>query len=119
LAPAVHYANAKVVILGDSGVGKTGLGLVLAGEEFRPAESSHRRNAWLLDAEDLHGEQPGRREIYLWDLAGHEAITAAIDWDAMPKVTQPVCSSRSSLSWPLSATAIGYWCATKSCSMDM
>lgn len=71
VAPTVHYANAKVVLLGDSGVGKTGLGLVLAGEEFRPTESSHQRNVWLLDAEEFGGgEEPERRETYLWDLAG-------------------------------------------------
>ena len=40
---AVHYANAKVVIVGDSGVGKSALGLVLTGEEFRPTESTHGR----------------------------------------------------------------------------
>lgn len=69
--PTVHYANAKVVLLGDSGVGKTGLGLVLAGEEFRPTESSHQRNVWLLDAEEFGGgEEAERRETYLWDLAG-------------------------------------------------
>ncbi|HEV7615637.1 MAG TPA: TIR domain-containing protein [Solirubrobacterales bacterium] len=70
IAPTVHYSNAKVVLLGDSGVGKTGLGLVLAGEEFRPTESSHRRNVWLLESQDFEGEQPQRRETYLWDLAG-------------------------------------------------
>lgn len=70
VAPTVHYANAKVVLLGDSGVGKTGLGLVLAGEKFRPTESSHRRNVWLLNSQDYDAAQPERRETYLWDLAG-------------------------------------------------
>jgi WD40 repeat protein/GTPase SAR1 family protein len=70
IAPTVHYSNAKAVLLGDSGVGKTGLGLVLAGESFRPTESSHRRNVWLLDTHEFEGQQPERRETYLWDLAG-------------------------------------------------
>jgi small GTP-binding protein len=70
VAPTVHYANAKVVLLGDSGVGKTGLGLVLAGQAFRPTESSHQRNVWLLDTEERGGAVPERRETYLWDLAG-------------------------------------------------
>ena len=69
-APTVHYSNAKVVLLGDASVGKTGLGLVLAGEQFRPTESSHARNIWLLEVEEQVGDPPERREIYLWDLAG-------------------------------------------------
>lgn len=36
VAPTTHYANSKVVLVGDTGVGKTGLGLVLAGEAFKP-----------------------------------------------------------------------------------
>jgi small GTP-binding protein len=70
VAPTVHYANAKVVLLGDSGVGKTGLGLVLASQGFRPTESSHQRNVWLLDVEERQDGEPERRETYLWDLAG-------------------------------------------------
>ncbi len=37
------YTNAKILLLGDSGVGKSGLALVLAGEKFRPTESTHAR----------------------------------------------------------------------------
>ncbi len=39
--PSVHYTNAKVVLVGDSGVGKSGLGLVLTGQPFAPTESTH------------------------------------------------------------------------------
>jgi WD40 repeat protein len=39
-----HYANAKVVLAGNTGVGKTGLGRVLAGEPFAPTESTHGRH---------------------------------------------------------------------------
>jgi small GTP-binding protein len=66
----VHYANAKVVLVGDSGVGKSGLGLVLAGERFRPTESTHRRNVWSLSSYEVGGKAPERREVFLWDLAG-------------------------------------------------
>jgi WD40 repeat protein len=43
-ASVSSYANAKVLLLGDSGVGKSGLALVLAGEPFRPTESTHARH---------------------------------------------------------------------------
>ncbi|MGH3887118.1 MAG: hypothetical protein ACRDSZ_11245, partial [Pseudonocardiaceae bacterium] len=64
------YANAKVLLLGDSGVGKSGLALVLAGEDFRPTESTHARRIWRLRAPELDGGQPAQREVLLWDLAG-------------------------------------------------
>jgi WD40 repeat protein len=64
----VHYTNAKVVLLGDSGVGKTGLGLVLSGQSFRATESTHQRNVWMLPG--ITGDAAERREAFLWDLAG-------------------------------------------------
>ena len=49
-ATTTTYANAKVLLLGDSGVGKSGLAMVLAGEEFRATESTHGRRIWQLPA---------------------------------------------------------------------
>ncbi len=66
----VHYTNAKVVLVGDTGVGKSGLGLVLAGRKFEATDSTHQRNIWNLGATDTAGKQPERREVFLWDLAG-------------------------------------------------
>jgi len=67
-----RYGNAKVVLLGDTGVGKSGLGLVLSGQPYKPTDSTHGRNVWTVDAEDV--EVPGggtqTREVLLWDLAG-------------------------------------------------
>jgi len=67
-----HYANAKVVLVGDSGVGKSGLGLVLTGQPFQPTESTHGRRVWTLDKQELEldGGQKETRETILWDLAG-------------------------------------------------
>lgn len=69
-ASSTTYANAKVLLLGDSGVGKSALAMVLAGEDFRPTESTHGRRIWPLPL----GEEPragdGEREVLLWDLAG-------------------------------------------------
>jgi GTPase SAR1 family protein/nucleotide-binding universal stress UspA family protein len=64
------YANAKVLLLGDSGVGKSGLGMVLAGKDFRATESTHARRIWLLPAADEAEVSGGDREVLVWDLAG-------------------------------------------------
>ncbi len=72
LASTVCYANAKVVLVGDTGVGKSGLGLVLSGQPFAPTESSHGRRVWTFDFSDCEFEDGRRetRETLLWDMAG-------------------------------------------------
>jgi GTPase SAR1 family protein len=64
------YANAKILLLGDSGVGKSGLGLVLAGEPFEPTESTHARRIWKMPVPELDPDTGAQREVLLWDLAG-------------------------------------------------
>jgi len=68
----VHYTNAKVVLVGDTGVGKTGLSLVLTGQPFVPTESTHGRHVWTFDSREveLAGRRVETRETLLWDLAG-------------------------------------------------
>ena len=69
---SVHYTNAKVVLVGDSGVGKSGLSLVLTGKQYEPTTSSHARHISLFDSKTVTLEN-GRqelREVMLWDLAG-------------------------------------------------
>jgi small GTP-binding protein len=61
----IHYSNAKVVLTGDSGVGKTGLGLRLTKDVWQPTESTHGMNVWPLHSEP-------EREVMLWDFAGQE-----------------------------------------------
>jgi WD40 repeat protein len=71
LEKPVQYRNAKVVLVGDSGVGKSGLGLVLSGHAFEPTESTHGRRVWdfgRFEAPTPTGTET--REILLWDLAG-------------------------------------------------
>lgn len=67
-----YYTNAKIVLLGDTGVGKSGLGLVLTGQPFEATESTHGRHVWTFDNQDV--ELPDGRlethEALLWDLAG-------------------------------------------------
>ena len=67
-----QYTNAKVVLVGDSGVGKSGLGLVLSGQEFKATESTHGRRVWMFDKREVELGEGRResRETLLWDLAG-------------------------------------------------
>jgi GTPase SAR1 family protein len=71
-APAVTttYANAKVLLLGDSGVGKSALAMVLAGEAFEPTESTHGRRIWRLPATEEPDTFSDDRDVLVWDLAG-------------------------------------------------
>lgn len=70
--PSVHYMNAKVVLVGDSGVGKSGLSLVLTGKPFVPTPSTHNRYVWPFEPHEiaLDSKRTERREVLLWDLAG-------------------------------------------------
>ncbi len=71
-APTVHYVNAKVVLVGDTGVGKSGLSLVLNSEPFDATESTPGRHVWTLDSREvvLDANRKQTRETLLWDLAG-------------------------------------------------
>jgi hypothetical protein len=70
--PTVYYTNAKVVLLGDSGVGKSGLALALTRQPFVPTESTHGRHIWMFDSREseLGDGRRETRETILWDLAG-------------------------------------------------
>jgi WD40 repeat protein/nucleotide-binding universal stress UspA family protein len=69
-AATTTYANAKVLLLGDSGVGKSALGMVLAGEAFQATESTHGRRIWRLAATEEPDNFGDDREVLVWDLAG-------------------------------------------------
>jgi WD40 repeat protein len=71
-ADSRRYVNAKVVLLGDTGVGKSGLGLVLSGQEYQPTDSTHGRRVWTFDTQEVEVPALGQqtREVLLWDLAG-------------------------------------------------
>jgi len=68
----VRYVNAKVVLVGDAGVGKSGLGLVLTKQKFTPTLSTHGRNVWLFESKKARPDKQHTetRETLLWDLAG-------------------------------------------------
>jgi len=69
-ASGVTYASAKIVLVGESGVGKTGLGWRLAHGEFREHASTHGQQFWLLDQLRSHRTDGALCEAVLWDLAG-------------------------------------------------
>ena len=65
----IQYTNAKVLLVGESGVGKTGLSKVLAGERWQPSDSTVGAWAtqWKLPVSPNDGVE---REIWLWDFGG-------------------------------------------------
>jgi len=68
--PSVHHTTAKIVLVGDSGVGKTGLGWRLAHGEFKDHPSSHGQQFWVLDSMKAKRKDGTECEAVLWDLAG-------------------------------------------------
>jgi WD40 repeat protein len=69
-APVKRYATAKVVLVGESGVGKTGLGYRLAMEEYKEHSSTHGQQFWVVDSLTFTRDDGLRCEVVLWDLAG-------------------------------------------------
>ena len=70
--PTVAYTSAKVVLVGDSGVGKTGLGWRLAHGEFKEHASTHGQQFWLLNQLCKQRSDAAQCEAVLWDLAGQD-----------------------------------------------
>jgi small GTP-binding protein len=59
----VQYTNAKVLLVGDTGAGKTGLATRLALHRWEKSESTV--GTWATQL-----RLPGDREVWLWDFAG-------------------------------------------------
>ena len=67
---SVHYTTARLVLVGDSGVGKTGLGWRLAHGEFKEHSSTHGQQFWPIPQLGLKRKDGTECEAVLWDLAG-------------------------------------------------
>ncbi|MBN2306009.1 MAG: TIR domain-containing protein [Anaerolineae bacterium] len=69
---SVGYTNSRVVLVGDTGVGKSGLALVLMDQPWEPTDSTHARKIYTLQdkTETLPNGRREQRETLLWDLAG-------------------------------------------------
>ena len=67
-------AAAKLVLVGDSGVGKTGLGWRLKHGQFREQSSTHGQQFWVLDQLKTQRDDGTECVPVLWDLAGPELV---------------------------------------------
>lgn len=67
---AVQHTTAKIVLVGDAGVGKTGLGWRLAHGQFKEHSSTHGQQFWVIDALRAQRSDGTECEAILWDLAG-------------------------------------------------
>ncbi|WP_179276996.1 TIR domain-containing protein [Actinoplanes regularis] len=67
---ATEYATKRLALVGDSGVGKSTLGWRIAHSEFKPQESTHGQQFWVIDK--LSTVRPDGVEVsaVLWDFAG-------------------------------------------------
>jgi WD40 repeat protein len=70
VSDSVGYTTARIALLGDSGVGKTGLGWRIAHGEFREHSSTHGQQFWVVDQLGGTRSDGALCEGVLWDLAG-------------------------------------------------
>lgn len=69
---SIQYTTAKIVLVGDSGVGKTGLGWRLVHDEFKEHASTHGQQFWVMDKLQETLDDGTICEAILWDLAGQQ-----------------------------------------------
>ncbi|MEH2207630.1 MAG: DUF4365 domain-containing protein [Nostoc sp.] len=67
---ATRYTNAKVILAGDTGVGKSGLALRLSRNTFEPTISTDAHWASQFKLSQDTNTPNTAREIWLWDFAG-------------------------------------------------
>ena len=70
ISKSPKYVSAKLILIGESGVGKTGLGWRLAHKEYKDHSSTHGQQFWLI--KDLQTTRLDGTvcEAILWDFAG-------------------------------------------------
>ncbi|HEY6333657.1 MAG TPA: GTP-binding protein, partial [Blastocatellia bacterium] len=72
----VQVVSAKIVLMGESGAGKSGLALRLAEDRFEEQSSTHGMRRWRIAPETLGAPEVSargeKREVVLWDLGGQD-----------------------------------------------
>jgi small GTP-binding protein len=68
----IQYTNAKILLVGESGAGKTGLSKRLALNDWQPSDSTVGAWAtqWKLPVSAEGSDSGVEREIWLWDFGG-------------------------------------------------
>ncbi|HJQ33053.1 MAG TPA: TIR domain-containing protein [Pyrinomonadaceae bacterium] len=66
------YAVAKIVLLGEAGVGKTALGWCLTGKKFSSHPTNHPMQFWLLEEPRITLPDGTRCDVVLWDMASQQ-----------------------------------------------
>jgi GTPase SAR1 family protein len=69
-AQSVKYVAAKIALVGDSGVGKTSLGWLLAQGTFQQHPSTHGQQFWVVEKLAIKRTDGTDCEAVLWDFAG-------------------------------------------------
>ncbi|MBW2663182.1 MAG: TIR domain-containing protein [Deltaproteobacteria bacterium] len=67
---STRYTNAKVALVGETGVGKTGLALRLCDNRWEPTESTLGLLVSQLKLPSGESQGDIEREVWLWDFAG-------------------------------------------------
>ncbi len=70
VSSSIHYTTATIALVGDSGIGKTGLGYRIAEDRFLVTESTHGQHFWVVDKLGKTCSDGTQCEAVLWDLAG-------------------------------------------------
>jgi small GTP-binding protein len=73
---SVNYTTAKIALVGDSGVGKSGLGYRIAKDNFLVTESTHGQQFWIIDKLGKIRDDGTQCEAVLWDFAGQPNFRA-------------------------------------------
>jgi small GTP-binding protein len=71
---SIRYMTAKIVLVGESGVGKTGLGWRLAHNAFKEHPSTHGQQFWVVPELGIKRKDGTECEAVLWDLAGQHVF---------------------------------------------
>ncbi len=76
IAVPASYVSAKVVLIGESSVGKSCLALRMATGEYKELGTTHGMRTWKMRPEQLDpgaaAAEAEEREVFIWDLGGQQ-----------------------------------------------